>query len=347
MAHLNVRERRIEAKIAYVGAELAGNLDHLANVTRDARRGKVETLLGDAADRVSLAWSDAARFRDCSVMVDVVAQRGPVTEERFRDVMRGTDGVIVVVDSAPDANARNEATLSLVREILASEPAREVPVVLQVDESVVETFDMLLDQVFAALPARRDEEEGPATVQPKAWSDGGHPLLTALRGVLRDTVSEHMEQLETRMAARVDASFERVNGAVARIEARLDRMRDELKAETVRTVETRARAEREHLATATGSLRKSIEAVSADVKTGDARARVAEVAAALAALGPRLDQLETAVRQRGARTEETVVTLHGDTTQRLTGTDERVDAVSARVAEIVEELKKPKKSWFT
>ena len=98
MAYLNVRERRIEAKIAYLGPELAGrttNFERLRDGSKDARIAKVRTTSDETGTRLSLAWQleEAARFRDCDVVVELVAPHAESTD----DVLREVDGVVLVV----------------------------------------------------------------------------------------------------------------------------------------------------------------------------------------------------------------------------------------------------------
>ena len=441
MAYLNVRERRIEARIAYVGSEMAGkatNFDQLKLVTGDPRIGKIEMSAEGTGELLSIAWQPLeSRFRDCDMVVQIVAQRGAVSTERFADVLREADGIVVFVDAHPSAQARNLASLSAVRSVMARAESRDVPIVIQVNktdlpdaltaddvvgalhasefthviaaaargEGVVETLEAALNGILSAMQAEIEQNDvAPPTVRPgttagalslaPAASDGGHPLLAALRQVLRDTVREHVEQLETRMTARLEASLARIEQRIDASEAitqnvsrqfaermpallskedlvlvtgRFDRLRDEVKTELVRTLEARTRADREYLATATTGLKKAVDAMAGEMKTFDLRGRMSEVvelvtvlegrtellassasatSAAVHAASPRLDQIEIALK-RSAKIDDAVRALRGEMTEAFTAAGEKTEAVHARVNEIVEELKKPKKGWFT
>ena len=387
MAYLNVRERRIEATIAYVGPELAGkatNFDHLLT-TEGPRFGKVE----GSKDRLSLAWqpAGASPFRDCDVLVQLVAQRGRVSAALTDDVLRDADGVVVVMDADPAAEERNRESLATVLHLLARGERRDVPVVLQVNKSdlrdargaaevmgkleasglrhvvasarsgegVVETLEAALEEVLLAMqsPAGR-EDVTPVNGTVGSSSEGGHPLLAALRQVLRDTVRGHVEELEVRLVTGIERSFARFDGVLSRIEQRtatkaeiealglrVDRLRDELKADLVRALEVRGRADREHVTAVAAGLKKSVDGLANEVRVLDVHShelstRIDEVGgridagnAYFASLVPRLDQI-------GAELSAGHVT-----------TGEKLAAVHGSVSEIVEELKKPKKSWFT
>jgi hypothetical protein len=441
MAYLNVRERRIEAKIAYVGGDLAGkatNFDQLKLATNDARIGKIETTTTDDGVRLSLAWQPPeSRFRDCDVLVSIVAEHGAMSTDRFANVLREADGVVVVVDAHPSAHARNLASLTTVRDVMARAESRNVPIVIQINktdlpdalaaddvvgaldaqdfthviaaaargEGVIETLEAALNEVLSSMQTELNQHEDgtPPTVRPAAANgataqspgadaarSGGHPLLAALRQVLRETVREHVDELETRVSARLEASLTRIEQRISATErnieslvshastlaskddvssvgGRLDRVRDDVKTELVRTLEARARADREYLATATGNLKKAIDATSGEMRTFDVRGRVSEViehvtalegrtelvsssvdaaSAALDAVSQRLEHIELSGR-RTAKLDDAVRGLRTDVSEAFAATSEKTEAVHARVNEIVEELKKPKKGWFT
>lgn len=405
MAYLNVRERRIEATIAYVGPELAGkatNFDHLLSAT-ETRFGKVE----GSKDRLSLAWqpAGASPFRDCDVHVQLVAQRGRVSTALTDDVLRDADGVVVIMDADPAAEERNRESLAAVLHLLARGERRDVPVVLQVNKSdlpgaraaaevvgkleatglrhvvasarsgegVVETLEAALEEVLLAMqsPAGR-EDHAPTNGTLGAPGDGGHPLLAALRQVLRDTVRDHVEQLEVRLASGIERSFARLDGLLSRIEQRsatksevealglrVERLRDELKADLVRALEVRGRADREHLATVAAGLKKSVDGLANEVRVLDVNGhelatrvdelggRVDAGSSYFATVVPRLDEIESSVEQQTARLDTALRTVRAELSEGRVTTGEKLAAVHTSVSEIVEELKKPKKSWFT
>jgi len=387
MAYLNVRERRIEATIAYVGSELAGkgtNVERIARGVGDVRVGKVETETTDSADLLSFAWSSPERrFRDCDVLLKIVAPHG-TAHERVEAALRDADGVVVVVDAHPSAQEKNRSAFDAVRELIGASARPDVPVVVQVNKSdlpdamsaedvvgaldatsfpsvsasaargegVVETLAAAVEEVLATLRPEGTDEitfERPATVAPT--SAEGHPLLAALRKVLRDTVREHVVELAEQVTAGIETSLARlhqrhdktemtlagigdrvtrIDGALAKLRgsvdanavatARLEKLREEVKNEVIRTTETRARADREHLSSAMLGLRGSVEGVT-------------EVVA------PKLDGVERSLAARTQRLEVTVETLREEVHGKL-------DAINALVKEMSDELKKPKKGWF-
>ena len=266
MAYLNVRERRIEARIAYVGPDLAGkttNLEHLRTATRDARIARVEAPQVGGGDVLSVAWRppENARFRDCEVIVRVIAQgRSPSGSRRLGEVLHEVDGVIVVADAHPAARPRNHASLIELREALARSERASVPLVVQVNKTdlpdaipaadvvrtmdagplphveasalrgdgVVDTLELALVQVLASMQREGDPTDAAHAARGAARlgggaTDTGHPLLAALRQVLRETVQDHAAEVEARIAARLATRED-----VAQIAARLDQIVREL-----------------------------------------------------------------------------------------------------------------------
>lgn len=250
MAYLNVRERRLEARIAYVGAVGSGKATNLEQLGRRALPNPVETVRSvtdDAGELLAVEWGAATseRFRDCQLFARVFAPRGALSAERARALLRDVDGVVLVVDAAPSARDQNRASAVLVREALAAGARKNVPVVVQINKTdaddalapevvaselgeewphvravaargdgVVETLERALADVLALL--QRDRDEGPPdtdTLRPTGRTSTtrteGNPLLTALKDVLRETVANHVAELETRFVAKLDAVLAR------------------------------------------------------------------------------------------------------------------------------------------
>ncbi len=153
-------------------------------------------------------------------MVKVVRARGDLSTQRLEQILADVDGV-VVVDAAPGSRDANRRTMELVR---AS--AAERPVVVQLNKSdldgaigaedlasivedwpvvsasaargegVVETLEMALESVIDAMKAK--SAPAPAVAETQQ-----NPLLSALRQIMRETVTEHMEAVELNVAERV------------------------------------------------------------------------------------------------------------------------------------------------
>jgi len=233
MAQLNVRERRIEAKIAYTGPVGAGkttNFEQIAN-----RR-----LLRDD-DLISVEWrpTGATRFRDCDVVVTLVANRARPSEDSMAALLEHVDGVVFVADANPDAAENNRASIDIVRSVLARSK-RPVPVVVQVNKTdlesavppnevldmleasslpcvtaiaaqgdgVIETAQRALADIVQAL---RESQNGHAeqSAVPAPRVEGNNPLLSSLRQVLRETALEQVAHLETRLVSELDRMFRR------------------------------------------------------------------------------------------------------------------------------------------
>lgn len=244
MAQLNVRERRLEATIAYVGPELAGKATNLE------RLGSPRSSGDDVLARDWTPRSSPAELGDFEVTVRLVAPRGVPSEARVRELLREADGVVFVADADPAAHDRNRASLATVREILASDPTRTLPVVVQINKAdlpdalpadevvraldaeawphvsasasrgdgVVETAERSLSTVVDALRSRGGDSAGPNAPVAPVPSRDGNPLLSALRQVLRDTVAEHVTEIEARTNANTErmlaAFFERIAGSL-------------------------------------------------------------------------------------------------------------------------------------
>lgn len=299
MAYLNVGERRIEATIAYVGPALGGkttNFEKLASSELEAELGRIEVAPSTAGDWRALRWlpAESGRFRDCGLVVKLLAQSGPFSEQRMDDIVREADGVVVVVDAHPDAQETNRASLRSVRRAVAHRDRAPVPVVLQVNKTdlsdalspeaivegldaaslphvaasatrglgVVETLEAALAEVLAAMQSRGPDstngaqhEADAGTPSPPIAPEGGHPLLAALRQVLRETMLEHVSELEERTTAAVRGDLLRIEERIAAVQGRTRAVEELL-------VETRARVDR--------GLDLVAEAVSAAKGAGEA-----------------------------------------------------------------------------
>jgi hypothetical protein len=460
MAYLNVRERRIEAKIAYLGAPLAGKVTNLQ------RLGTSTSATGDV---VATEWRPAsssltnARFRDCEVTVTLVALRDALGAERLRDLVREVDGIVFVADADPSSVERNRASVALMRDAIEAASRRDLPVVLQVNktdldgampaeevasaldldalprigaaairgEGVVETAERTLAEILEVLlkgggSASDAEPREPTTARPPAARVEGNPLLTALKQVLRDTVSEHVANLEaqsgaadmnrawTEESARTRASADALRVTVEALVGRLggvesairkasedsarrlerqeavlaaigevvrsipgavERVGEGTRNEVSRVVEARAKAEREQTAATALMLRRTLDGLSADIRSADSRGLVGEVRSAVQgvadqtkvlgglvqpsttavrSLTVKVSELETTVERevRAAVThmvgsvEERIEAVRVDAMEGLARTEAKTAELHALITELIDELKKPKKGWF-
>lgn len=261
MAFLNVRERRVETTIAYIGPFGAGKATNLEQLGRHvgARGTSAERAAHDEfGDTIALDWSPPSelQFRDCGLSVRVVASQGPPTAERLRALLRAADGVVLVLDAHPSARDANRESAELVRALIEPERRATLPVLVQVNkvdladardpaeiaaelgnawphveaaaksgDGVLETLERALRDVLASLERGGSDPER-ETVRPPAGGLAArvdaNPLLTALRQVLRDTVVEHVAELERRFLAQTLSAIEGrfVAETVAAIEAR-------------------------------------------------------------------------------------------------------------------------------
>ena len=446
MAHLNVRDRRMETKIAYVGAKLAGKATNLRHLKSDEIHGRSSDLLVEA-DALSLEWRPLRRepFDDCDVAVNVIAAKGEASPMQLDQILASADGVVVVVDSARSAQEETARVLALVRNAIAAKNARPIPVVVQANkvdlddaasvqdiaasvdwpvipasaargEGVIETIETALAKVLAAMKDRptvaaSTESETSAKADP-------HPLLSALRAVLRETAAEHMAELERQAAERIASS---VSEALDRSERLLSELRTMMlmnAKETARALASqeaalgnlagevrqlsaaesgvttrldhltanqqklqddlaaRSRTDREHVTALTSAIKRNIQALEVDMRRLDAREHYAHVAAELAKLDSKVETLATSVipgvasmagvpARLGAlesslqrelrdrvlaqltRLEDSVQVLHVDTGESLQRADARAGEIQGGLNELLDELKKRKKGWFS
>ncbi len=150
MAYLNVRERRLETKIAYIGAEFSGRATNFLVLGKAASPPPVGEG-GSAVDDLSLFWKPRVEtsFRDCDVRVELVTSHGEPSSEEILGLVRSADGVVFVADADPSAQDRNRLSLALVREALSAQVDREVPVVVQVNKT--DLPDALGEEALAVL----------------------------------------------------------------------------------------------------------------------------------------------------------------------------------------------------
>ena len=156
----------------------------------------------------------------------------------------------------------------------------------------------------------------------------------------------------------------------------VDRLREEIRDDVVRALEARARREREHLLGASTVIKRAIDGVAADVKNLDTSASLASMltalggiseqtaalsktlepaAAAVRAIEPRVVKAEAALLREvreglgkaAARIEDRVDVLRVETSEAIAGSGTTTTETHALVSEMVEELKKKKKGWFS
>ena len=358
MAHLNVRDRVLETKIAYVGASFA-SFDVLGGAE-----------ISD--ETLALTWKPVKEttFRDCDVRVRVVAPRGEASAEQLIALLRDADGVVVDED----------ASLTLVHDALSTQPTRQVPIVVQAGEGVLETVERALEQVLDALQRQMLGDDtmvsDTARTNVRTPAREGNPLLTALRQVLKETVTTQVDELETRMTSRLEGFFAEMR-ADARAQAAeaarpdpavsaraneqlavLRRVADEsaqLRANlmTLQTAVTALSAAVRASSAEVTQTKRAVDGIAPNVIAGVAQAVVPEIAK-----GVRIEQIETivkrdlveaatAVSRRIDRTSETQAAAIAQAHHAVVLSDAKTAEVRAILDSMIEELKKPKKGWFT
>lgn len=364
MAYLNVRDRRIEATIAYVGPELAGK-STFERIGEGERNGGTVTF-GD--DGIILEWrpTQRDRFDDCHLRVKLVAPESGLDTERFDDVLAQADGVVVVVEATAESRSETLRALHRVREAIErKDPGSPLPVVVQLNENegadaavadevaqtirwpvvrtsamhgegVMETLESALDNVVHAL---KQAPQG-ATASPL----DKNPLLNALRDVLRETMNEHVASVERALTERIaDAVSTRFDALERVLEARHDqtieaftaasRRIDALEARLREDLSAQSRSDREHLTSVAAVLRRSVEAVAIELRN----AALPDKQAALADKQAALVEKQTTFADKQAVLASEVTSLRAKT-DAVSGTVDKavaaIDALSPRIAAI-------------
>ena len=138
MAHLNLRDRVIETTIAYLGVETSAGATNFAHVKRDLSTGRAGALKETAVAGgrlLSLDWRprDGAKLNDCELSVKLVSTEGAVDQDSVQRVLVDADGLVLVLESDPEAADQNRRAVATIREALGRAPDKRVPVVVQVN----------------------------------------------------------------------------------------------------------------------------------------------------------------------------------------------------------------------
>lgn len=136
MAVVDLRERQLTLKLVYYGPPLSGktsNLRALHGAVDKLNRGRLMTL--DTRDDRTLFFDLLPIFfraSGLSFRIKVYTVPGqPVHEATRKVVLTGSDGVVFVADSAPDARDANRASWANLRANLAELHLERLPIVVQ------------------------------------------------------------------------------------------------------------------------------------------------------------------------------------------------------------------------
>lgn len=298
MAFLNLRDRQLDTKIAYVGAAGAGKATNLAGL-----RAALPTTEAGEAGALDVRPSLAEPVDGCPVVARVVTLRGEGDPEApdVRRTLDDVDAFVFVVDPTPDvldaareASAWLRATLAargtaapgtpdpvvLVQlnhrageaAVPAGDMARELDLpawpVLEADASRAEDAAQTLETVIASVLSRPREEDVPAAPKPR---EGTHPLLESLRRALGETIKAELADTEARLAARVTQAAETANEIRRDQDRLLSRVNQELAAMHDELAEGRVALERAEAARMESELRAIKARVDAEKRAETAR----------------------------------------------------------------------------
>lgn len=231
MAFLNLRDRQLETKIAYVGAAGAGKATNLA-----ALRASLPTTDGTDGSTFHVRPSLAEPVDGCPVVAELISLHGSAAggdDEAHRRELADVDGVVLVVDPTPEAMGAGRAASAWLRNMLATleaaSPAGQGPVVVvqlnqragealvpssdvareldlpawtmvEADASNGESATRTLEAVISGVLDRPREDDAPAPVRPR---EGTHPLLESLRRALAETMTGELAATEARLGSRL------------------------------------------------------------------------------------------------------------------------------------------------
>jgi mutual gliding-motility protein MglA len=168
MATINVRERRIDAKIVYYGPAQSGKTTNLINVHSrlpEAFRGPLRSI--DTEDERTLFF-DFMPVQEIEVggwsirfhLYSVPGQKDYVRTRRA--ILGGADGVVFVADASPGQSGANRESARELRDHLAhyGRDEQSLPVVLQVNKTdlgeardVTEVNEDINDAAWTMFPA--------------------------------------------------------------------------------------------------------------------------------------------------------------------------------------------------
>lgn len=272
MAYLNVRDRVIEAKIAYVGSLATEPASTFAALERI--HGSDALTSGDALSLDVVRPTDAVN--DCTLRLKLVGTHECSSASTLAGVLDDVDGVVVVVGK----DTSSAQPFDALRAALA---ARAVPVVVQIDGDieagvaadevarrleidqwphvvasaasgvgVQETLNRVVEDVMQSMTGSEpsDREMRPSVDVPRGE---GNPLLSALRKVLESTVEAHVAKLGDELLARVEKT---VDARLAELSARIDKT---VAAQAELLAATKKAATKDDLDTAANGFRDRVE----------------------------------------------------------------------------------------
>lgn len=295
MAFLNLRDRQLETKIAYVGAAGAGKATNLAGL-----RAALPTTETGAHGALDVRPSLAEPVDGCPVVARIISSRGAADDDARR-ALADVDGFVLVIDPTPDALAAGRDASAWLRAMLAerdtaspgalspvvvvqlnqrageapvpaSDVARELDLaawtVLAADASRAESAAQTLETVVASVLSRPREEDSPAAPKPRSET---HPLLESLRRALAETMRSELAATEGRVVASVTRANETAVELRRDQDRLLSRVNQELAAMHDELAEGRVALERAEAARMESELRAIKARVDAEKRAEAAR----------------------------------------------------------------------------
>ena len=363
MVKLNLRAKRVDAQIAIIAYEshaaekLLGHLDLDPAASPPRRRGPwlhgtlaarevprlpehelFATVLAQAAD------GEAAKddLSDVDSLVLVIPEKGPSKEvaawlRTTAERAARTTTLAVLVDlDAPDASAAASRVATL-----------DVPEwqVRSASSSTGLGVGAFFDELLTALLAQvtEPEHDRPGSIVPPELPRGeGNPLLTALRRVLEASIETQVKASTQELLARLDRSEATLGLVTERLEklAKITHVASDRGAGSLKALDALA-SEQKKLAlndarrgaafdtasAAAESATRSAVAVARQVQQGDDAILHALRDSVVLRLDGLAVDLQTSVKQTAE-------------------VDMRIARVEDAFAELIEELKKPKRGWF-
>lgn len=198
MALVNHAKKEINAKLVYYGSAGAGKsaaLHYIYSRIKPSLRGELKNI---PAGGDNLQFFDFSPFEvplagGYRLRLHVYTLTGQVTNlATWKMTLKGADGLVIMVDPAPDRFSRSGESISELRELLSAYGVglQDIPAVLQFNSSEREMSDADVSQAALALDLSRLTAFRSNT----ASGEGVLDVLTALSKLVLERVTESENQ---------------------------------------------------------------------------------------------------------------------------------------------------------
>ena len=201
MALVNHVKREINAKIVYFGPAASGKrtaLNYIYSRIKPSLRGDLKNVPagGDSLLFFDFSPFDAPLADGYRVRLHVYTLSGPVSNPAtWKMILKGTDGVVILVDAADERLAAAQASVAQLRDLLSAYGVglHDTPTVLQLNDRGREAARPDVERLASAL-----ELSGlPACLSATASGEGVLEALTTLSRLVLDRIRDTAALAET------------------------------------------------------------------------------------------------------------------------------------------------------